>query len=46
MAPTPDWAVFDSATHGFDPEENRWRRNKASGQLEEIEYKSSESGCG
>jgi tRNA wybutosine-synthesizing protein 1 len=27
-APTPDWAVFDSAEHGFDPLEQRHSRNK------------------
>lgn len=45
MAPTPDWALYQSPSHGFDPEEQRWIRNKT-GKMVEIEYKSSESGCG
>lgn len=45
MAPTPTWALYQSEAHGFDPVEQRWKRNKA-GALVEIEYKSSESGCG
>ena len=45
MAQTPSWALYQSNTHGFDPVEQRWRRNKA-GTLVDIEYKSSESGCG
>lgn len=47
--PHPDaaWSrcLYGSPEHGFDPRELRWRRNK-SGQVKEIEYKSSESGCG
>ncbi len=45
MAATPTWALYQSQEHGFDPVENRWKRNKA-GALVEIEYKSSDSGCG
>lgn len=45
MAPTPHWALYHSEERGFDPVENRWKRNKT-GALVEIEYKSSESGCG
>lgn len=45
MLPTPDWAVYDAPEGGFDPVESRWRRNKAGG-ISEIEYRSSESGCG
>ncbi len=45
MAATPEWALYQSKDHGFDPEEQRWRRNKT-GNLVEIEYKASESGCG
>ena len=26
MSATPDWAMFGSPEHGFDPEENRWHR--------------------
>lgn len=26
MAATPDWAMFGSPEHGFDPAENRWHR--------------------
>ncbi|KAJ1969185.1 Fe-S oxidoreductase [Dispira parvispora] len=29
MAPTPDWAIFGSDHHGFDPEETRFYRKKA-----------------
>ncbi len=46
MAKTPDWAVYQSAERGFDPIEQRWRRNRASGIPEEIPYQSTESGCG
>jgi len=45
MAPTPEWALYQSPSHGFDPEEQRWIRSKT-GKMVEIEYKSSESGCG
>jgi tRNA wybutosine-synthesizing protein 1 len=45
MAQTPEWALYQSKSHGFDPAESRWKRN-AKGQAIEIEYKSSESGCG
>jgi tRNA wybutosine-synthesizing protein 1 len=45
MAPTPSWAMYDAPESGFDPEEMRWRRNK-DGSVAEIEYKTSESGCG
>lgn len=45
MAPTPHWAIYQSPERGFDPIENRWKRNKA-GALVEIEYKSTDSGCG
>ena len=45
MCPTPSWALYQSSSHGFDPIEQRWRRNKA-GTIVDIEYKASESGCG
>ena len=45
MAETPEWACYKSSSRGFDPVEQRWKRNKA-GNVVEIEYKSSESGCG
>lgn len=45
MAATPAWALYESSERGFDPNENRWKRNK-NGDLVEIDYKSSESGCG
>jgi tRNA wybutosine-synthesizing protein 1 len=45
MAPTPSWATYKSDTRGFDPAESRWKRTKT-GKMVEIEYKSSESGCG
>lgn len=43
---TPSWAVYQSKERGFDPAEQRWRRNKVTGTEEEIPYKSTESGCG
>lgn len=46
LARTPDWALYQSSQRGFDPIENRWRRNKTKGIVEEREYKSSEIGCG
>lgn len=45
MAPTPHWAVYQSKERGFDPVESRWKRNKK-GNLVEIDYKATESGCG
>lgn len=45
MAPTPDWALYKSHERGFDPKESRFRRTKT-GALVEVEYKSSDSGCG
>ena len=47
MLPTPEWAVYKNAlnTKGFDPVESRWKRTKT-GKMVEIDYKSSESGCG
>lgn len=45
LAPTPSWAVYNATEAGFDPVENRWRRTKA-GEVTELEYKASESGCG
>ena len=45
IAPTPSWALYQSEEKGFDPIENRWRRN-AKGERVEITYKSSDSGCG
>ena len=44
-APTPRWAVYGAEERGFDPEENRYRKNRK-GDTVEISYKSSESGCG
>lgn len=46
IAPTPDWAVYQSETHGFDPLEQRFYRNKNTGKIEPIPYEASESGCG
>lgn len=45
IAKTPEWALYKSKEHGFDPIEQRYRKTKA-GKLVEIEYKSTESGCG
>ena len=45
MAPTPNWAMYKSDTKGFDPNEKRWKRNKT-GELTEIPYQPSDSGCG
>jgi tRNA wybutosine-synthesizing protein 1 len=45
VAPTPEWAVYNAAEAGFDPVDTRWRRTKTGG-IAEVEYKSSESGCG
>lgn len=45
-AQTPIWAVYQSKERGFDPIEQRWRRNKITGEKEEIEYVATESGCG
>jgi hypothetical protein len=47
MVETPEWAVYKNNlnTKGFDPEESRWKRTKT-GKMVEIDYKSSESGCG
>lgn len=46
MLPTPDWAIYKSKERGFDPNEQRWRRNQLTGALVENEYKPSSSGCG
>jgi tRNA wybutosine-synthesizing protein 1 len=46
MLPTPDWAIYKSKERGFDPVEQRWRRNQLTGAVVEIEYKPSSSGCG
>lgn len=45
LAPTPEWALYKSQERGFDPKESRYRRTKT-GALVEVEYKSSDSGCG
>ncbi len=45
MLPTPEWALYKSTERGFDPKEQRWRRNQA-GVIVENEYKASSSGCG
>lgn len=47
MVETPEWAVYKNklGTKGFDPLESRWKRTKT-GKMVEIDYKSSESGCG
>ena len=45
IAATPDWAHYQSSTKGFDPVEKRWKRNKA-GNIVDIQYQPSESGCG
>ncbi|KAJ3106970.1 S-adenosyl-L-methionine-dependent tRNA 4-demethylwyosine synthase [Phlyctochytrium planicorne] len=44
-AETPQWAVFGAAEEGFNPVDTRYRKNKE-GKTVEIDYKSSESGCG
>ena len=46
MLPTPEWAIYQSKERGFDPKEQRWRRNQLTGALVENEYKPSSSGCG
>lgn len=46
IAKTPSWALYQSKERGFDPTENRWKRNKTTGAMVEIEYKASDSGCG
>jgi wyosine [tRNA(Phe)-imidazoG37] synthetase (radical SAM superfamily)/flavodoxin len=45
MEPTPSWAYYKSEARGFDPIENKWKRNKA-GAVVPIDYKASSSGCG
>eukprot|EP01040_Poterioochromonas_malhamensis_P000586 gene586-626_t len=45
-AKTPSWAVYQSKERGFDPKEQRWRRNKGNGEVESIPYEPTESGCG
>jgi wyosine [tRNA(Phe)-imidazoG37] synthetase (radical SAM superfamily)/flavodoxin len=45
MRKTPSWALYNSSERGFDPSENRFRRNKQ-GVLVENEYKATDSGCG
>jgi tRNA wybutosine-synthesizing protein 1 len=45
-AKTPSWAVYQSTERGFDPAEQRWKRNKTTGEVEAIEYQATESGCG
>ena len=45
LAPTPAWALYDAPEQGFDPIETRFRRTRT-GKVVEIEYKSSDSGCG
>jgi tRNA wybutosine-synthesizing protein 1 len=45
IAKTPEWALYESQAKGFDPVENRWKKNK-NGVVVEIEYKASGSGCG
>ncbi len=45
MAITPQWALYKSTERGFDPEEQRFRKNKA-GVLVPNDYKPSGSGCG
>lgn len=46
LAPTPEWALYQSSNRGFDPTEERWRRNAKTGALVEVDYKPSDSGCG
>lgn len=46
MLPTPEWAIYKSNERGFDPNEQRWRRNQLTGAVVENEYKPSSSGCG
>lgn len=46
IAPTPEWALYQSETHGFDPVERRkWKKLKA-GATPDMQYKPSDSGCG
>lgn len=45
IAPTPDWALYKSRERGFDPQDQRFYRNKNK-ELVEFEYKASDSGCG
>ena len=45
MVETPTWALYNSEERGFDPSENRFRRNKH-GVIVENEYRPSGSGCG
>ena len=45
MAPTPPWAVYKSEARGFGPKGESLEKDKT-GKMVEIEYKSSESGCG
>ena len=45
MAKTPKWALYNSEERGFDPNEQRFRRNKQ-GVLIANEYRPSGSGCG
>ncbi|KAJ3211744.1 S-adenosyl-L-methionine-dependent tRNA 4-demethylwyosine synthase [Dinochytrium kinnereticum] len=44
-AETPEWAAFGAPEEGFDPVDLRYRKNR-DGKLVELQYKSSESGCG
>lgn len=45
MAETPHWAMYDSKEEGFDPIETRFYRTKG-GQIKEIPYEPTDSGCG
>ena len=46
MLLTPEWALYQSKSRGFDPIEQRWHRNKTTGALVEIPYEATDSGCG
>jgi hypothetical protein len=39
-----EWALYQSKERGFDPKQSRYRKNRT-GNLVEVEYKSSDSGC-
>lgn len=43
---TPEWALYQSATHGFDPEERRRWKRVPTGAVVEMQYRPSDSGCG
>ena len=44
LTKTSEWALYQSKERGFDPKQSRYRKNRT-GNLVEVEYKSSDSGC-